>query len=104
MKSLIDTSENMTTKYYTIDIKIYNDFGELAEKKLTFPTLEDMSICFWENGVIENMVNDSIVFAKENNMVLEELYESKEDAMADATYLEDISPTSDLNNPANFAN
>lgn len=38
-------------KNYTIYIQIYNDLGELCDKKLVFPTLEDMTVAFWKNGI-----------------------------------------------------
>lgn len=104
MKSSIDTSENMKTNYYTIDIKIYNDFGELAEKKLLFPTLKDMSITMWTKDVVDGIISDAEGYAKENNMVIEEMSDSKEDAVVNEEYIEDLSESSPLNNPDNFAN
>jgi hypothetical protein len=96
-------------KYYTIDIKIYNDFGELSEKRLTFPTLDDMSITFTKVDIIDNVIENAREYAKDNNLLLEELYNSEEEAefnKEDTTdeYRENLTATSDLNNPANFAN
>ena len=97
-------------KYYTIDIKIYNDFGELSEKRLTFPTLDDMSITFTQVDIIDNVIENAREYATENNLLLEELDEDSEfekkllDEDTTDEYREDLSATSDLNNPANFAN
>ena len=91
-------------KNYTIYIQIYNDLGELCDKKLVFPTLEDMNITFWKQNIIDSMISDAGQYAIENNMVIEEMYDSKEDAMVNEPYIEDLSENSPLNNPANFAN
>lgn len=67
-------------KLYTINISIRNDIGELTEKTLVFPTLDDMSLTIWKEGVIDKVIEDAREYATNNNMLVEELYDSKEDA------------------------
>lgn len=67
-------------KLYTINISIRNDIGELTEKTLVFPTLDDMSITMSKMNVIDMVIEDAREYATNNNMLLEELYDSKEEA------------------------
>lgn len=91
-------------KKYTIEIKIYNDLGELVEKSLSFPTLTNMQLNFWRMNVLDDIISEAERYAGENNMMIEQLHDSKEDADVNEEYQEDLSPNSPLNNPANFAN
>lgn len=98
MKNLIDTSENMTTNYY-LNILIYNDLGELIDKRFGFETLDDMSLSLWKNNTVDHLIDDAREYALENNMVIEDFEDEDDDEDR-----EDLSSTSPLNNPANFAN
>ena len=91
-------------KNYTIDIVINNKFGELLTKRFAFDSLDEM-----RNVDINKLVDEAEDYAKENNMVVEEIYDSKEEMefnKEDTTdeYRENLTETSDLNNPVNFAN
>lgn len=62
-------------KVYKINVLIFNDLGELCDKQFTFSSLDEM-----RNLDINKCVDEAETYAKENNMYLEELYDSKEEA------------------------
>lgn len=60
---------------YKINITIFNNHGELVERQFAFSMLDEM-----RNLDLNKCVDDAEVYAKENNMYLEELFDSKDDA------------------------
>ena len=78
---------------YNINIVIYNKHGELLDTRYGFDSLDVMRTLD-----INKLVNEAEDYGKESGMLIEELYDSKEE------YLEDLTENSPLNNPANFAN
>lgn len=94
-------------KLYYANITIYNDLGELNDIRVSYSSLDEMALKLEQN--IFQIVDTARDYAKENNMVVEEIYDSKEEAefnKEDTTdeYRENLTETSDLNNPTNFAN
>lgn len=62
-------------KLYYLDITIHNHIGELVDTRFAFTSLDEA-----RNIDVDKLVNQAEDYAKENNMLLEELFESKEDA------------------------
>ena len=60
---------------YKINILIHNKHGELVDRQLGFKTLDEM-----RNLNVNELVNDAEKYAEENNMLLEEIFDSKEEA------------------------
>lgn len=60
---------------YTINILIHNQHGELLDKAMSFNTLDEM-----RNLDVNNLVNEAESFGKENGILLEELFDSKDEA------------------------
>lgn len=106
------------TKLYKVNITIFNDLGELVDTQLTFTSLDEMSLALTNSDTMYKLVEQARDFATQENMLLEELYDSKEEAEFDKEdkyepedilkahneFVENLTSTSPLNNPANFAN
>lgn len=61
-------------KYY-INVTIYNDFGELAEKKFGFDSHDEMLLSLGCSADMQDLIETSRKYANENNMMVEEMYD-----------------------------
>ena len=75
---VIELYKNNQSKYmnYKINILIHNKHGELVDKQFSFNSLDEM-----RNLDINKLVNEAEDFGRENGMLIEELYDSKEDVV-----------------------
>ena len=64
-------------KLYYINILIGNDLGELVDKQLVDETLQGLRTKLEEHTA--TMFNEAENYAEENNMVVEEIFDSKEE-------------------------
>lgn len=87
-----------------ITIKIQNDLSELAEDTFRMD-FDEMFRVFGDNDNLCAIINRAQNYAKAEGLDEAEIYASKEEAEFDKEdAYEDLTPTSPLNNPANFAN
>lgn len=66
--------------FYNLNITISNDFGEIADERFTFNTLEQLDAFLTDETKMHKICSEAEDFAKENNMLIEEIFDSKEDA------------------------
>ncbi len=83
-------------KKYYIDITIGNDLGELLDRRLSFTSLEEMGNAMGDK--MFKMVDEANDYAKENNMIVEEIFDSKEEAEFNKEDVYDGSSNIDLIN------
>lgn len=76
---------------YNVDITISNNIGELFDKRISFATFDDMRIFFSDSSRMDTVLDEAFENGQNDNLIFEE-------------YVEDLSPNSPLNNPANFLN
>lgn len=81
---------------YHLNITIYNNHGDLLIKELSYDTLEEMQLAL-ESGAYA-MIEEAKSYGKENLMLYDELYDSKEDADLDIEDYYDGSSRIDLIN------
>ena len=65
----------MIKNLYFVDITIHNHIGELVDTRFAFTSLDEA-----RNIDVDKLVNQAEDYAKENNMLLEELFDSEEEA------------------------
>lgn len=65
-------------KKYYIYIQIYNDHGELYDKRFGVDSYEEIAHVLEKNA--QFIQDEATTYGKENGMLYEELYDSKEDA------------------------
>lgn len=65
-------------KLYKINILIFNDHGELVDKQFAFESLEEMGNKMGEK--MFQLAEEAKDYGKENAMLYEELFDSKEEA------------------------
>ena len=87
-----------------ITIKIENDLSELAEDTFRME-FDEMVRVFGDNDNLCAIINRAQNYAKAEGLDESLLFSSKEEAELDKEdAYEDLTPTSPLNNPVNFAN
>lgn len=67
-------------KFYHVNITISNDFGEIADERFTFNTLEQVDAFLTDETRMHKILSEAEDYAKENNMLIEETFDSKEEA------------------------
>lgn len=65
-------------KLYKINILIFNNHGELLDKQLTFPSLDEMGSNLQDN--IFQLVEEARTNGHNDGILYEELFDSKEEA------------------------
>lgn len=92
-------------KLYHLDITIHNDHGELLDTRRSFTGIHELNAFMTDSSKMHELWCEAEENGKRDMMLYEELV----DGADYKTHIidldeEDISPTSPLNNPANFAN